>query len=70
LSKFKTARRERKLFDYRRECDRCNWRGWKRSELQREEQTNLLVCPPCLDKKVEQFEPNTIKVFDGRRVID
>jgi len=36
---------------YKRECDRCGW-DYLRTELVREYDTNLLVCPSCL------FEPD------------
>ena len=69
--KFKVPRRQHKVDgDYHRPCDRCAWEGWLRSELQREEQTELLVCKPCLDVRIPQRDPNTIDTFDGKQVID
>ena len=52
--------RRHRLFDYRQECARCGWSGWLRSELTLEPQTNLLVCPPCLDKPRAYREPREV----------
>jgi len=68
--KFKVPSRRQPLFDYRRPCDRCSWDGWLRSELQREPQTNLLVCEPCLDLPREDLEPERLKLFNRQKIID
>jgi len=68
--KFNLFGKGRRLFDYKRTCDRCAVDGWLRSQLRREEQTELLVCIPCFDKRVEQYEPNTLSFDDGRFEID
>ena len=35
--------------DYERECDRCGFEGYLRSELSKEKETGLIVCKQCLD---------------------
>ena len=57
--------RDETLFDPLWPCVRCGWEGWHLSELSREEQTHLLVCPPCLDppipfRKPEKYYNNDI----------
>jgi len=56
--------------DYHRVCDRCSSAVWYRSELTREPQTKLLVCHSCLDKPVARLEPNRVKPYRGKTVID
>lgn len=58
------------MFDWRRPCDRCSWDGWLYSQLSREPQTNLLVCPPCLDKPQETREPNRRRMYARQKILD
>lgn len=58
MTYIKLPTRIKKAFDYRRPCDRCGGDStgivYFRSDLQREDVTNLLVCDLCLDK----YPPN------------
>lgn len=49
--------RRKAPFDYRRPCDRCGFEGWLRSQLSREEVTELLVCDYCLDEYTAWQDP-------------
>lgn len=42
------SNRPYKFGTYKRECDRCGW-DYLNTELVKEQDTNLIVCRPCLD---------------------
>ena len=66
----KVPKRRFRAGDYRRPCDRCGWNGWTRSELSKEIDTDLLVCPNCKDeKRLVDIDDNT-DFTDGRKIID